>query len=109
MSESTNQLFDFLQIISYLVYINSDLPSYLELILVPLFSFQKSIIPNIGDHYYDSSDEGPAYHQYFSHTIIDQNPYDRISERLGITSLYLLNGLGITLLSLLSLLVFFCI
>jgi hypothetical protein len=81
----------------------------LELILVSLFSFQKSIIPNISDHYYDSSDEEPAYHQYFSHTIIDKNPYERISERLGITSLYLLNGLGILLLNLLSFLVFYCI
>jgi hypothetical protein len=109
LSESTNQFFDLLQIISFLVYINRDLPSYLEIFLISLFYFQKGIFPSIGDQYNEETDERPAYHQYYSNTIIDQNPYERISERLGITSSYLLNGLGLIYLSLLSHIAFFCI
>ncbi len=77
-SECTSQLYDFIQIISFLVYINTDLPSYLEIFLITLSYFQKSIIPSIGQHYYESTDDGPAYHQFFSHIIIDQNPHERI-------------------------------
>ncbi len=77
-SECTYQLFDFLQIISFLVYINCDLPSYLEIFLITLSYFQKSIFPSIGENYHESNDQGSAYNQYFSHIIIDQDPYDRI-------------------------------
>ncbi len=105
-SECTNQLFDFLQIISFLVYINSDLPSYLEIFLITLTYFQKNIFPSIGAKYNESTDQGSAYHQYFSHIILDQNPNERITDRLGYSSSYILNGSGLLYFSLLSQLVF---
>jgi hypothetical protein len=102
LSECTHQLFDFLQIISFLVYINCDLPSFLEIFLIALNYFQKSIFPSIGENYKESNYDGPAYHEYFSHIIIDQNPYERIKDRLGYSSSYILNGLGLLYLSLLT-------
>jgi hypothetical protein len=108
-SDCTFQLFEFLQIISFLVYIDCDLPNYLEILLISLSCFQKSIFPSIGEHYNDTSDQGPAYHQYFSHIVIDQNPKERIIDRLGYSSSFMLNGSGLLYFSLLSMLVFYCI
>jgi hypothetical protein len=34
--------------------------------------FQKNIFPSIGENYKESNYDGPAYHEYFSHIIIDQ-------------------------------------
>lgn len=105
----TNQLFEFLLLLSFLVYIDSDLPSHLEISLIMLNCFQKSIFPSIGGKFTESSDNGSAYHQYFSHIIIDQTPYERIQDRLDYSSSYMLNGSGLLYFSLLSQLVFYCI
>jgi hypothetical protein len=106
-SECTTQLYEFLQIISFLVYINSDLPSYLEIFLISLNYFQKSIFPSIGENYYESTDQGSAYHQYFSHIILDQIPNERITDRLGYSSSYILNGTGLLYFSILSHILFY--
>jgi hypothetical protein len=106
-SECTNKLFDFFQLISFLVYINSDLPSYLEIFLISLTIFQKNIFPSIGAKYNETTDEGSAYHRYFSHIILDQNPNERITDRLGYSSSYILNGSGLLYFSLLSQLIFY--
>jgi hypothetical protein len=109
LSECTNQLFDFLQVLSFLVYINNDLPSYFEIFLISSTYFQNNVFPSIGEYYYESTDQGAAYHQYFSHIIIDQNPYEIISDRLGYSSSYIINGSGLLYFSLLLQLICYCL
>jgi hypothetical protein len=40
---------------------------------------------------------------------MDQNTYERIDDRLGFSSSYIINGLGLLSFSLISQLIFYCI
>jgi hypothetical protein len=62
--------------------------------------FQKILFFTIGSEYYDESSENN--HSFFSHIVVDQVPYDRISDRTGYSSSYILNGLGLLCFSLLG-------
>ncbi len=101
-SECSNKLFDFIQIISYLIYINGQLPYSLEIFYIALVYFQKNIFPNFGATYNEASQSSPSYQKYFNHIVIDQEPYQRIKDRIGLSSSYILNGMGLFYLSLIG-------
>jgi hypothetical protein len=48
-SECSNKLFEFIQLTSYFIYINSSFPDTLEIFFLGLNFFQKNIIPNFGE------------------------------------------------------------
>jgi hypothetical protein len=50
-SESSNKLFEFIQLTSYFIYINSSFPDILEIFIIALNFFQKNVFPNFGESY----------------------------------------------------------
>ncbi len=50
----------------------------------------------------DQGDSSINYHSFYSHIIVDQDPYERILDRTGSSSSYILNGLALLCFSLLG-------
>ncbi len=48
-SEITDFLFEFLQMISFTVYLNNNLPNYLEIFFIGLSYFQENLFPSMGN------------------------------------------------------------
>jgi hypothetical protein len=72
-----------------------------------LSCFQLNILPIIIDDGADQDNSSINYHTFTSHIIIDQDPYDRIMDRTGYSSSYLLNGLILLSFSLLGWIIYY--
>jgi hypothetical protein len=51
-SECSNKLLEFIQVVSYFIYIDCQLPDFLEIFYIALGYFQKNIFPSFGETYF---------------------------------------------------------
>ncbi len=108
-SDLTDHIFEFLQMISFTIYLNNQLPNYLEIFFIGLSYFQNNLFPSFGNDQANQNEKSLNYHTFYSHIILDQDPYDRIIDRTGASSSYMLNGFGLIFFSLLGWLLDFII